>query len=63
MQLRNEYSRIRSQIFIAFQQPFKCFSDECHMLMAHSVFKQSAQNVHQLQQNMIKVCSEMIRLP
>jgi len=33
------------------------------MLIAHSVFKHNAQNVHQLQQLTIKVCCIMIWLP
>jgi len=35
---------------------FECFSDECKLPIAHSVFKQSVQNVNQLRQHTIKLC-------
>jgi len=42
----------------AFRQWVKRFSDERQQPIAQSVFKHSAQNVHQLQQHTIEVCCE-----
>jgi len=44
-----------------FRQQLKRFSGKRQLLITHSVFKQSVQNAHQLQQH--KVCSKMIPLP
>jgi len=64
MQLHIEHARITNQIFTAFHQQFKCFSHECQMSLAHSVFKHTVLNVsaHQLQQHTIEICCKMIQL-
>jgi len=45
MQLHMKYARITNPFFTAFHQQFKCFNHECHMAIAHSVFKQTVLNV------------------
>jgi len=50
------------KFFTAYHQQFKCFSHDCQMPIAHSVFKPTVLNVsaQQLQQHMIKICCKMI---
>ena len=58
-----EYSQITNQTLHSFSSIVKCFSDECQLPIAHLVFNQSDQNIHQLQLHIIKVCCKMIWLP
>jgi len=44
------------KLFTAFHQQLSYISNECQLSIAHSVFKHSVQNVHQLQQHMYEVC-------
>ena len=59
MQLHIEYSWITNRTSTAFPKRLKHFSDEFQLPMSHSLFKQSAQNVHQMQQYTIEDCSEI----
>jgi len=61
MQSRAAYSWITNQTLHNFSSTVQTF--QWWMSATRSVFKQSVQNVHQLQQHMIKVSCEMIRLP
>jgi len=55
----------KSIFFHIFHQQSKCFNHECHMPIAHSVFKQTVLNVsaHLLQQHTIEICCKMIQSP
>jgi len=50
--------------FTAFPQQLKFFNNECHMPIAHSVFKQTVHNVsaQQSQQHTIEICGKMIHI-
>jgi len=55
MQLHIEYSQITNQTLQSFSQTVQTFQLCISVALAHSAFKQSVQNVHQLQQHMINV--------